>query len=689
MKRNWIIFGAALIVFLIVVLVNIRHYYSSRARFLSLFQRNQILHVKHISDEIESFFAIHSHLLQALPSRPSPISRHTESDIRTYFEQYQRPYIKAISLYDDAGKTLYSTDPKATSSNVGQDEFFSWAREKGNMGKVFVSRAASSQARRAEDSWSFFVAIPLYQDSSGTGPARFVGALSSTIDLKAFFSDELRDPETKLRQAWIIDSHGNVLLHSEHPEMVSRNVSDRNESCSQCHLSFDYVDTILKRKQGVVDYLLRNSTKKMAAFAPIEFPNTSWILVINDSYDEVAAFGRQGLHQRLLLLGIFALTFIVGSIFVTRNNRLKVKAEEESKSWQKIIAERRETEKALLEREERFRTLVETMNDGLAIENENAQLAYVNHAFCEMLGYKQENLIGRSMKEFIDEEDGPMTDGGGVKPNGDGTQTSELALKGNGGRRVHALVSSKPILNTEGQMRESFTLVTDITKRRRAEQDLRNLSSQLLTAQETERRRISKELHDELGGALALLRIEFALMEKNLNEDQTELREKCRQNLQYLGQVADNVYRLSHNLSPGLLEDLGLTAALRWLVDHFGKHFNVEVSSNVPELNGFISREAEIMVYRIIQEALANIGKHARAGRVSVAITTLEDRIRFVIEDDGKGFNAEEVYRKDARERGMGLMTMGERVRMLGGLYDLVSQEGQGTRISFAIPRKT
>lgn len=223
---------------------------------------------------------------------------------------------------------------------------------------------------------------------------------------------------------------------------------------------------------------------------------------------------------------------------------------------------------------------------------------------------------------------------------------------------------------------------------RNSEKQLRSLSSQLLTAQERERRRIAAELHDELGSSLALLRIEFALLEKKLNEDQTELRERCRRNLEYIEQVADNVSRLSRNLSPYLLEDLGLPSALRSLLSNFGKHLNVRVTHDIPEMDHLFSEDAEITIYRIIQESLTNIGKHAQARHVSMVIHIDDDSVCFTVEDDGKGYKVEQALNKDPDERGMGLSTMSERVRILGGSFDLWSQEGQGSRISFRLPKK-
>jgi len=225
---------------------------------------------------------------------------------------------------------------------------------------------------------------------------------------------------------------------------------------------------------------------------------------------------------------------------------------------------------------------------------------------------------------------------------------------------------------------------------RDSEKKLRSLSSQLLKAQERERKRLSIELHDELGQALALLKHRLRSIRKKLQEDQALLRAECEDTNQYVDQIIDNVRRLSRDLSPSTLEDLGLSSALRWLIEDFGKRHSMYTSLDIGDIDHLFSQEAQTNLYRIFQEALTNISKHADASHVSFVVKKKDSRVYFLMEDDGKGFDVDQVKEMQSFEKGVGLAAMEERVHMLGANLDLRSdlrsKERKGTRVSFTIP---
>jgi PAS domain S-box-containing protein len=235
----------------------------------------------------------------------------------------------------------------------------------------------------------------------------------------------------------------------------------------------------------------------------------------------------------------------------------------------------------------------------------------------------------------------------------------------------------------------------DITEIREAEEalrksarQLRELTAQLLNVQEEERRRVSNELHDELGQALMVLKLQFSALHDHLRKDQQDLKNDCKALLQYLDQVIENVRRLSWDLSPRVLEQLGLASAVKHLLEQFGKHYGIQdYSVDLDEIDDLFPPRAQLTIYRIFQECLTNIGKHAQATQVSFAGKKQEGQVLFMCEDNGQGF---EGGRSDSRQtgaRGIGLATMAERARMLGGSLEVQSRKASGTRITFSVPQ--
>ena len=257
---------------------------------------------------------------------------------------------------------------------------------------------------------------------------------------------------------------------------------------------------------------------------------------------------------------------------------------------------------------------------------------------------------------------------------------------------MYALVAPKPILNERGEFKGSFAVITDITERRKAmkavkdsEQQLRRLSSELLTTQEKERGRISRELHDELGQALAVLKLRIGGIKENLHQEETEAIKECDRNLWYVDQVIENVRRISRDLSPSILQDAGLTVALQWMAENVAAAHQMTITLDITDVNDLFPSDSQIMIYRIAQEALTNIVKHAQAKNISLTIRKNGDGATLLVEDDGKGFNAVEAVQGNGK-KGLGLVTMKERARMLGGMLDLKSRGGKGTQLTMTIP---
>ena len=213
----------------------------------------------------------------------------------------------------------------------------------------------------------------------------------------------------------------------------------------------------------------------------------------------------------------------------------------------------------------------------------------------------------------------------------------------------------------------------------KAQEELRDLTTHLFSMQEEERQRVARELHDDVAQRLSLLQIEFEQVRANgkdsASPEMTAMYEQVKQ-------LNNDVRNLSHQLHPAILTDLGLPAALKELVDDFGRHeqmFATYIGTNVPE---HIPVEAATAVYRITQEALRNVSKHAGRTHVKVLLEGLDDRLRLEVRDLGTGFDTD----AEMPRRGLGLISMKERARIAGGSIGIRSALGEGTTVTLRVP---
>ncbi|MDD3580697.1 MAG: PAS domain S-box protein [Desulfobacca sp.] len=224
-------------------------------------------------------------------------------------------------------------------------------------------------------------------------------------------------------------------------------------------------------------------------------------------------------------------------------------------------------------------------------------------------------------------------------------------------------------------------------ERQESERKLRYLADQLITIQEQERKRLAIELHDELGQALLTFKLSLRSIENKLPPEQEQLKEEIRASLAYINEVIEEVRRLYHDLSPGDLENLGLTIALRNMIEEFAAcQPQIFWEVDLPNLDRFFPLPVQTTIYRVFQEALTNIGKHAQAAQVQISAKKDDHHIVFTIQDDGRGFSREEVLHARRAVQGLGLVAMEERLKMVGSTLKIWSREQEGVRISFTIP---
>ena len=217
--------------------------------------------------------------------------------------------------------------------------------------------------------------------------------------------------------------------------------------------------------------------------------------------------------------------------------------------------------------------------------------------------------------------------------------------------------------------------------------ELQKLTAQLFTVQEDERKWISRELHDEIGQALTMLKLNLFSLKDLVDRKQTEKIKARLEEMEFsCEKMLDNVHEMTLDLRPHMLDDLGLIPTLRWYLNRISKQANFE--PHIKSVNWKVSLipELEVAVFRIIQEAMTNVAKHAMAQNVFIHLKQKNDIVDISIEDDGQGFDAKKIRNLKFQAHGIGLLGMRERISMLQGIFQVVSIPGKGTLISASLP---
>lgn len=229
----------------------------------------------------------------------------------------------------------------------------------------------------------------------------------------------------------------------------------------------------------------------------------------------------------------------------------------------------------------------------------------------------------------------------------------------------------------------------DITERKLAEkqvmetaEQLRELTAHLQSVQEEERTTIAREIHDELGQQLTVLKMDIAWLNKKIKTDDTVVNEKFSEALSSVDETIRSVRRIATSLRPSLLDDLGLTAAIEWQVQEFEKRTGIIISFIDNLTPSVPAKSISIEIFRILQESLTNIARHAKAQHVKIILEKEEDKLLFSVQDDGAGFDEQAVKEKKT----LGLIGIKERVLLLGGNCIIESLPKKGTTVRVVIP---
>lgn len=307
----------------------------------------------------------------------------------------------------------------------------------------------------------------------------------------------------------------------------------------------------------------------------------------------------------------------------------------------------------------------------------------VNSRYEQLFDVKNETIRGQTDFDiFPDDVAGRFREHDlTVLKNNRSIQVEEIIPQSDG---MHTYLSVKfPVYDETGNPRGVCGIATDITQVKKVQDQLRRLSGNIMANQEKERSAIARELHDELGQVLTALRMEAVWLQERLKRIEPKGAERARSMGSLIDKTIDDVRSLAFRLRPGVLDDLGLVDALELYTTDFEKRTGIPClfdHSNVPETGDVLATAA----YRIAQEALTNVARHARASHVEVQLVGADGLLTLVVADDGRGFDVDQL---DETE-GLGLAGMRERAMLAGGGLDIRSNAGKGTRIRFRVKQQ-
>ena len=366
------------------------------------------------------------------------------------------------------------------------------------------------------------------------------------------------------------------------------------------------------------------------------------------------------------------------------------------RSWGKIIDRYRQkssmelnkstdANSALVESETRYQSLMKTSLDGIHIMDIDGNLLEANDAFCRMLGYTQEEVMHLNVTDLVGEF---------------ATEELRSAFKRDFGisRVIETIHRRKDgtLLNVEISISNMmldgryyiFASSRDITERKRLSSELlqttnllRKMVSNYEYSQEAERKSIAREVHDELGQILSTLRLNISMIRTRFGKHHSELMALIQTMTELVDRAIHGVRNVSENLRPTVLE-MGIFVSIKWLCDNFAEHSDIPCILDSPDPCVELEEARAIVIFRIVQESLTNVMRHAHARSVKIVISQLNDILCVEVRDDGRGFDMDDLKQPST----YGLFGMRERARACGGHLDIASAPSRGTVISVHIP---
>jgi PAS domain S-box-containing protein len=393
------------------------------------------------------------------------------------------------------------------------------------------------------------------------------------------------------------------------------------------------------------------------------------------------------------------------------------------------VTERMHTEEALRQSEEKYRTIIENIEEGYYEVDIAGNHVFVNNSLCEILGYPRDELIGKNYRLFTEKKNPGRIyrTFNKVYTTGKPARASDWTIVHKDGTTRFVQVSASLIVNSDRQKIGFRGIMRDVTERRlieeelkkhrchlkrmveertaelkrtnyqlrleiaerkktqkalaNSEKQLRLLSAQLLRAQEKERKRVAQELHDGIGQLLNAIKLRLEQTIGQAGDSMSEIQVKSlKVIIPVIQNAIEEVRRISMDLRPTTLDDLGILATISWFCREFQTTFSgIRVEKQLNLIEEEIPEPLKIVIFRVLQEALNNVGKHSNADFVRLCLEKKDGKIELAIQDDGVGFHRDAEFAAECDRRGFGLASMRERTELSGGSFAIKTSNETGT----------